>query len=528
MAAGEFVRRWETVRSATIWLMACVLAVASTAGCALARRLTAPGEVSKLDRKSRYLKAHMRNGELYVLDAWRVDEGARLVLGTGTRYDQNRDPIGHGPHSVPIGEVALFETNAEAPREPLVAGLTIVSVLSLTLTAICIASPKSCFGSCPTFYLDEAAGSPGIAAEAFSASVAPALEADDVDALYRARPAGRDLRLRLTNEALETHVIRRADLLVAPRPAGGRVLAAGDGRFWQARALVAPVSCRAAEGDCLQAVSALDERERSSTSDPDDLSTRETIDLVFPATGVGSPRALVVEARQTFITTFLFYQALAYMGRQAGTYLAALERGDGALKDRATRLHHLLGDIEVQAPDGRGGWMRVGGFEETGPIASDLQMVPLPAGVPADRLRLRLTRGHWRLGHLALATLGSPVEPRRIRPAALETRRGDAAAAADWLAGRRPALVTGPGDEHQLRYLLPEDPENLELFLDSRGYYLEWMREPWLAEESVWRLGRLLDRPAQALRDLAPAYKKVEPQIEELFWRSRYVHPAAR
>jgi hypothetical protein len=128
---------------------------------------------------------------------------------------------------------------------------------------------------------------------------------------------------------------------------------------------------------------------------------------------------------------------------------------------------------------------------------------------------------------VALASLGAAVEPTRLSPLAVVTRAGDAGAAGDWLAGRRPALVTGPGDEHELRYELPEAPEELELFLSSRGYYLEWMREPWLAEESPWRARALLEHPERALKDLAPAFKRVEPSIENMFWRSRYVRASA-
>lgn len=504
------------------------------AGCTLERKITAANQPGGPDRESPYLKAHMRDGDVYVLRDWQVDEAAGVVRGNGEHYDLNRDVVSKGPQLVSLKQVSLFETNRETLHAPTVAALSILTIGSAAVSAVCLANPKSCFGSCPTFYVEDGVSEGRVAAEAFSASVAPSLEARDVDALFRARPTSRTLRLRVTNEALETHVIKQAEVMAVRRPAGGRVVATADGHLWQVRALQAPTTCRAAEGDCRAAVAATDERERSSQSDPDDLSTRETVELTFPApqpaAGAGpSPRrALVLEARQTFITTFLFYQALAYMGSKAGTYLAALERGDPALRARATRLHHLLGDIEVELPDGRGGWTSAGAFDETGPIARDVQVVPLPVGARGERVRLRMTRGHWRLGAVALAELGAEATPVRVRPARLDTAAGDAAAAADWLAGRRPALVTVPGDEHLLTFELPENPEELELFLDTRGYYIEWMRQSWLAEESAWRVGVLLDQPAIALRTLAPAYKKLEPQIEDLFWRSRYVRPAAR
>jgi hypothetical protein len=499
-------------------LAAGLLLVVLAAGCTLRRQLVDPGQRSQLDREAATLKAHMRNGELYVLDNWWVDEGAQQVHGDGSHFDAGRSVLGKGPMLVPLGEVVLFETDAVRANPPVVAALSVVTVASALVTAVCLTHPKSCFGSCPTFYVG---GDPAVAAEAFSASVAPALEARDVDALFRARPVGRTVRLRLTNEALETHVIREADLLVAPRPRGGRVLATAEGQLVEATDLRPPVGCRAAEGDCRAAVSAPDEQERASPADERDLATRETIELAFAP---GSGRlGLVIEARQTFITTFLFYQALAYTGRQAGAILAALGR-DAGLRGRAAGFYHLLGDIEVEVPDGWGGWTRAGAFAETGPIARDVQVVPLPPGASADRVRLRLTRGHWRLGYLALAQLGAPVAPVRVRPTAIHTKVGGARAAADWVAGRRPALVTGPGDEHEIEYTLPEEAEHLELFLAARGYYLEWIRESWLAEESSWRTAALLVNPAGALRDLAPAYKRIEPDFERLFWSSRYVH----
>ncbi len=74
-----------------------------------------------------------------------------------------------------------------------------------------------------------------------------------------------------------------------------------------------------------------------------------------------------------------------------------------------------------------------------------------------------------------------------------------------------------------LEYDLPADGEGLEFFLEARGFYLEWMRQSWLAEESDWKLGKLFTRPATALRDLAPSYRELEPRIEAMFWESRYV-----
>ena len=63
------------------------------------------------------------------------------------------------------------------------------------------------------------------------------------DALYRAMVTSRDFRVTLRNEALETHIIRYADILAVRRPSGGRVLISPDGRFLPATELRRPTRC---------------------------------------------------------------------------------------------------------------------------------------------------------------------------------------------------------------------------------------------------------------------------------------------
>ena len=57
-------------------------------------------------------------------------------------------------------------------------------------------------------------------------------------------------------------------------------------------------------------------RLESGTTGP----ARETVDLVFPA--VAGARGIVIGARQSLLSTFLLYQTMAYMGHQAGDWLA--------------------------------------------------------------------------------------------------------------------------------------------------------------------------------------------------------------
>lgn len=501
-------------------IAAAAVLLSSFVDCAYAprniRTLAQPAEVATLDKRAPYLKAHLRDGSVYVLTKWMVDEASRTVTGEGDLLGPNRRVRESGPLTVPIASVALFEANL-VPDSLALQEKTVVAGISGAVTLGCLAMPKACFGSCPSFYTSSSDGAGELLqAEGFSTSIAPSLEATDIDALYRTRVDGQRFEVQMRNEALETHVVRHVHLLAAPRPPGGRVIATQTGEFRQALDLGEPLSCAAAEGDCLPAVRAFDGLERVSRTDGTDLATRETIDVRFE--GSGERLGLVIGARQTLLTTYLIYQTLAYMGTSASAWLAEFERSDPILIDRAHAIRDILGGIEVLVPDGNAGWTPAGMVHEVGPLGTDVKVVPLPPLAGPVHLRLRLTRGHWRLDFLALARLGESVTPTRLLPVEV-TREG--AGRVD--ASAKGSLTTLPGDAYRFVYRLPTGPEGYELFLESRGYYLEWLRQEWMAEENPEQTLRILWNPRQALVDLAPRFKEEEPALEGAFWRSRYV-----
>ena len=507
--------------------LAVVLSVAVIAlACAhqLERSLVTPRGAATLDAKSPYLKAHLRSGYVYVLADWHADSGGAVIRGRGVLLDPNRVVADSGEFRFRADSVALFETNVVRPGRANSA-ITVMAGITATVAAICALSPKTCFGSCPTFYAPDSTGE-SLQAEAFSASIAPALEATDLDMLYRAQPRGRGMVLRVTNEALETHVIRYADVIAVPRPAGGRVFVTPDGVFRAATAITPPTRCTAAEGDCLAAVQRFDHVERTSVADSTDLAARETVELEFDPVPDGE-LGLVVASRQSLMTTFLIYQSLAYLGTQATTWLASLETGGPAARGVAGELGRVLGKIEVLVPDSAGGdeWRVVGAVGEIGPIAVDTKVVPLPvtaAGRGPLRVRLRLTRGLWRLEYLAIAKLGDPMQPLRFRPAIVRYAGRVDTDALQALRDRTHPLVTLPGDVYEVEYRLPADYTHLELFLEARGYYLEWLRREWMPEENLGAAAQLVLQPRAALRVLAPAYKRQEAGMERIFWNSRY------
>jgi hypothetical protein len=474
--------------------------------------------VQTVDNGAPYLKLHLPDGRLYVLSDWHVDETTKHITGTGDLFRADREIETSGSFSVAMGDVAMYETNTIV-SSPGVAALAVITGLSVGLTAFCLTNPKSCFGSCPTFYAPSDDGRLVLQAEGFSDSIAPSLERDDIDALWQTTGHGGKTTLVMTNEAYETHVVKQADLLAVPRPAGGRVLATAD-HLWLASNLAAPIACMAGSDSCMDTLAAVDGRERLSTTDGKDLAARETIELRFPS--VRGRGAVVIGARQSLVTTFLLYQGLAYLGTEATRWLATLHAANTDARAGGRALQRLVGGIEVQVKDGEA-WRTVGEVYETGPIAMDVHLVLLPEDVSGEQIRLVLQRGGWRIDGVALATITGEAQPIRIAPSRIRGTLGR-----EFAADRTPAtqfpIITMPGDRYELDYTLPPG-ESYDLFLDSRGYYLEWMRKEWLADENPLAAVRLFADPERMLRDLAPAYKRIEPEMEQIFWSSRYAHP---
>lgn len=483
--------------------------------------LHVPSDSGRLDAHAPFLKVHMDDGEVYVLSDWRVLQNPHVVSGVGLHYDAERRVLGEGLQAIPLDRVALLETNR--PRSVFHAGVAVLGVataLSLAVNVACATNPKMCYGSCPTFYAEDGAGL-ALQAEGFSGSFARALEDTDVDALRTARSVDGHVSIVMRDEAAETHVVRSVRLLAIPRPAGRRIVRSG-GSFFAAGTPIAPLRCTAPDRDCTADVAQGDGQEDTTPADPHDLATTETITLSFgPSTG---RRGLIVSARNSLVGTFVFYQVLAWLGHDAGTLLTSLDHeaaGASPVRDALTFGRALAQlRVEVRAPGGE--WMAAGTYEEFGPIARDLQVVPLPEGLADGPLEVRLvsTRGFWKIDELALVQLEpvsapTPIEPTRVLHHDLED--------ADALARLRDPeryLYTFPGDAYTLDYDVPEDGD-YELFLESRGYYVEWIREQWLTEQNPVEAARFLLDPRAALKRLAPAYARTAPFVEEQFSRTR-------
>jgi hypothetical protein len=494
-------------------------------GCTQPQILRTSGPIDSLNTRSipelPYLKMHTYDGKVYVLNKWDLDRKAKLVSGKGEYLDENREIISKGEFTVPFESVVITETNVISGNSA-ATGLGTASVITGIFTAVCISDPKACFGSCPTFYAFDGHRNK-LQAEGFSSSIAPSLEAKDIDALYNVSLRNRDFNLEVKNEALETHYIRYVNILAAHHSKGNRVLATTQDKFYEVSGFLEPSLAIANEGDIKEKIRLYDGTERFSRSDSVNLAEKETVELTFenvPSEETG----LVIACRQSLMTTFVFYQSLAYMGTKAGDWLTRLELGNNNIRKLAQNFIHL-GFIEILMQDKNRNWHKISEAGETGPIAGDIKLVPIKRYNVGEKLKLRLvmTKGLWRIDYLSLAIIVGEVKPVEIHPEYAEPQYSGESKVVDLLLNNDSLLINMPGDEYFIHYRLPDNYNEYELFLDTKGYYIEWMRDKWIKEEEPYMVYEMFFNSAKYLKDLAPKFKAVEASMEKSFWSSKYV-----
>lgn len=483
-----------------------------------------------------FLKAHMKNGEVIILkDSWIINDNGNEISGSGTRYDFNRKVIQEGAFSLWTDSVAIFETNTKllGTEKERVASLAILAGMDIILGIICLTNPKACFGSCPTFYMDENDSFHYADAEVFSEAIRPSVEYADIDALNLSSQPDGSFSLTMKNEALETHCVRDVKLLAVPREAGKKVYHCYPDHFYLCEKIYPPVKATAREGDITYLLSLPDRMERFSMADERNMKSAEEIHMTFQVPEHQGEWGLLLNFRQTLMTTYLIYSAMGYMGDRVGDTFARMETeipsvkksGDTFIQTpQSSALKKELGKIEVFTWNEKTNqWEFQNSFYEIGPIAINQQIIPLKNLEQGKEIRLKLVvnRGLWRIDYAALTHITNQVEPIWINPDQIYHKGAADTGALDRLLDPDRLLISMPGNEYTFYFTLPERDTEYDLFLYGKGYYLEWMREQWIQDKNLVKLWKMLNHPKLYLREQAREYKEYETTMEEAFWGSK-------
>lgn len=514
---------------AIIFRAAFILLVSQTcAGCAKTPTLHHGNEASlkKIQKKSP-IRVHTKDGHLYVLDQWWVSDSH--VAGKGQYYSVLRDSGSKGDFKIPFSDVAVIETREvefmkDGYSGTIIGIMSALTIATLVGTVSCIANPKACWGSCPTFYVQDQKDWK-LQAEGFSTSVARSLEAGDLDALPAARPNNGFVTIQMRNEALETHVLRSLKLVSVEVPANTSVWQTHDNNFIALSSMSAPSECSGEGTACLQLLKKSDGKEYALSPDPSDLAVRKDIVLSFPPPGK-KEAAVAITARNSLLSTFVFYHTLALFGTKAVEFIAALEKKDPEALAALWVFNKILGGIDVSVrQDDSSPWKHEGTFPFTGPIAYSHKAVPVTIEDPGlpFQVRLSFAVSHWKIDSVAAGVMeGSNLPSEEIVPASAEKNGKKEAEVLDSVLNEDKLLVTLPGDCVEFNFPVKTcQKKSHAYFLKSRGYYYEWIREAWLKEEDIEAAKKIVSNPREALRTLAPLYYELEPGMEEIFKQSK-------
>jgi len=498
----------------------------------VSRELTQVEQIKNINPKREYLKIHLKSGNLYVLHSWKINESNRTISGLGNHLDFNRRIIesreatvnskkisgNFQPFEIPFDEIVVLETNDKG-NNPGVAAMVIVGLATVPLAIYCLTNPKACFGSCPTFYVQKDTISK-LVAEGFSSSISQSLEEKDIDLIDFPLNDGDPFKITVKNEALETHMIRSVNLLACKKTSGSRVLQEVDGNFYETSDLKAPLKAEYQSRSVLDEIGNKDVEEWFSLADSSNLAKKEDIFLEFE--NPGKEFGLIINKRQSLMTTYLFYHSISLMGRATSFYMTEMETRSHWLKKRISRMYVLLGGIEVSVLDRNQRWIPVNTVREAGPIVSDVHLIRLPKNNSKTvKVRLRMVQGLWRINMVNLATINHEVIPQRIAPDGVFQSSVKNQEALKKLLHPDHYLVTFPGDVYRIDYPVLYKKDH-EYFIESQGYYIEWIREEWLQYENLRSAKKMLLNPSWYLKKMAPYYKSQEPEMEKVFWNSRY------
>ena len=470
----------------------CIALAVLVSSCIVTRvqvELLDPGDAAETYVKSSF-KAFLTDGRVAVFqDGGHVT--ADSIFGLGTLYSLDLANF-IGINALALDDVIGLESvrgrvdfgRSVFKNITTVASIPVVLIGAITIT--CIWDPK-CFGSCPTVYSYDDTGEV-LEAETFSYSIAPLLEARDVDRIRVVPDANGVVKLEVRNEALETHYINHLAILEVRHEADQAAYPNEEGHILVVGDLTGATSAIDRDGsDRLGELSARDgmafyssdQRIRAVTAED----FRDYIELTFPRPDSESA-ALVLRHRNSLLNTILFYDLmLASQGAGALDWLAADMANIGKVVELDQWVRKIMGlEISVQSP---AGWERVTRLRDTGPLAWDevAIQVPVPEG---DELRVRLSflADEWRIDFAGLAEEVQFVDP--TEASFVHVAPIDEAPDPD-LADRiaqpdEDYLVTIPSVALSLESapLGAWSDDKRSFFLSSQGYYTEWIRPEWI------------------------------------------------
>ena len=472
------------------------------------------------------VRVHLADGSTVVYRSG-VSVGTDSLRGAGQRYDVLTGAMSV-VRSVPMDSVLGLEAFSIKPNS----GST-VAVSALTTTAAIGAGAVltglalvAIFGSCPTVYTMAPEGEI-LEAELFSYSIAPLLEARDVDVIGTVVRSDGTVELEIRNEALETHRINYLGMLAVEHEADETVMPDARGAPVAVAELSTPPSVRDASGTDVSAIVARRDGAHFASAPRllADVSVDrlyDHLDLALPPMPGADSVAVVLRMRNSLLNTVLFYdQMLASAGAQALDWLGSDLQQIGPAVALGEWYTSRMG-MQVQVGDGAS-FRTVQRVPDAGPIAWKDVAVIVPVISPQDSVRIRLAFvvDEWRIDRIQIAARVRRPEVREVPV----TQVIDAAGAVREDVRMHMAepdedyAESLPGQHFTARFAVGATTAPARTFLvAAQGYYTEWLRADWIRQARGPE--RFVPGDA-ALVTAIERWRDAKPSFEKRFYATR-------
>ncbi len=476
-------------------------------------------------------KCHLLDGSIVVFKKG-FSVGANVLTGHGLRYALASKDAPIAVSSVALDSIVAITTYSDYTTGREFANGTL-SFFGATLSAVaiyCVSCPKCCFGSCPTVYSFDGADS-SLETELFSSSIAKLLEEKDIDQLTQPTPGNGIYKLRITNEAMETHYIDNFNLLIAEHPKGTLTFSNTNGDISIVSKLESIGRAVNSKGiDITETVSADDKISyRSGMEMVKELKAAPRFDFVeFNSRVPESAKfaKVVVKYKNTLLSTILLYDVV--FGSQG---MHALQWNERMNKDEIyagdfKMIYENFSGMKLETSN-RTGYGSLQKFPDAGPIAWKYVAAEVEVeGLEDLQLRLSFIPDNVMIDYIGVEFDGPDngrFSETVINPCEAESNTelsgneaSELLASAD---GRY--LVTEPGDAYTLTYALDKrDDCEQSLFIRSKGYYNEWVRGSWVRNDSTAKPFDLYDIGGNLSR-LSDSWESNRTLIESEFLNAR-------
>lgn len=454
------------------------------------------------------------------------------LTGLGTRYYFNgKDST--GVQTFPIDSaIAITTLKSEIP--PLRGfGSFLIGITSIPLTFLgvyCIACPKCCFGSCPTIY--SSADDKEIKAELFSSSISKSLKANDLDRIGELKEGGKDFNIFVTNEALETHFIDKLKLTAVYHPKGSRVYNNSRGEFVLISGTKEDYNALNSKGESITSILSKDDGSSYRTFKKNEINTKpldgyyDFVELKIKKDKNINNLKLLIKYRNTLLSTILFYDVvLASQGIKAIDWMNKMDNDEVYAKE-FKKVYDLFSGIKLSYFK-NGEWIKVTNLPDAGPLSWKYIAESIDVSDMKDEIKLRLEffKDNIMIDYFGFDTHDTINDTyiKNLLPSEVSLNKeiitGQFINSVSFTDDNY--LITEPGDKISLNYeILSKENEQATLFIESNGYYKEWIRGNWITNNNADYVFNLADIQG-TINQLQHSWMENRDMVETEFFRTR-------